>query len=149
MQTIDIDIKRLTDTAVVPSQATVKSGGFDLYADIKEPIIIDPHETDKIKTGLAMAIPEGFAGGIYARSGMAVKKDLAPANCVGIIDSDYRGEIIVALHNNSNTISRQVNPGDRIAQFMLLPCYNINFHEKEELDDTVRGDGGFGSTGEK
>lgn len=141
-------VKKITDTAKLPTHGSDYAAGYDLYADIEEPIYIAPHETIKISTGLSIAIPQGYFGAIFARSGLAVKKDLLPANATGIIDADYRGSLIVALHNNNNTITREVKPGDRIAQLIILPYQTLEFENVQELDDTVRGDGGFGSTGE-
>lgn len=141
-------VKKMTDTAKLPTHGSDYAAGYDLYADIEEPIYIAPHETIKISTGLSIAIPQGYFGAIFARSGLAVKKDLLPANATGIIDADYRGSLIVALHNNNNTITREVKPGDRIAQLIILPYQTLEFEDVQELDDTVRGDGGFGSTGE-
>lgn len=143
-----VNIKKLTDTAKIPTRGSSYAAGYDLYADIDEPIDILPHETCKISTGLAAEIPEGYFGAIFARSGMAVKKDLLPANAVGVIDADYRGDIVVALHNNSNIFSRTVNPGDRIAQLVILPFLEVEFNQVDELQETDRGDGGFGSTGQ-
>jgi len=146
---VKVNIKKLTDTAKIPTRGTAYAAGYDLYADIDESVDILPHETCKISTGLAVEIPEGYFGAIFARSGMAVKKDLVPANAVGVIDADYRGDIVVALHNNSNTSVRTVNPGDRIAQLVILPFLEVEFNQVDELQETDRGDGGFGSTGEK
>lgn len=144
-----VNIKKLTDTAKIPTRGSSYAAGYDLYADIDESVDILPHETYKISTGLAIEIPEGYFGAIFARSGMAVKKDLLPANAVGVIDADYRGDIVVALHNNSNIFSRTVNSGDRIAQLVILPFLEVEFNQVDELQETDRGDGGFGSTGEK
>lgn len=143
---MDIKIKKLTNTAVIPTLGSKDSAGVDLSADILDKILIKPHETVKISTGLAMALPEGTFGAIFARSGIATKESLRPANCVGVIDRDYRGEIIVALHNDGEEI-RIIEPGQRIAQLVVIPYISINFIETEELDNTERGTGGFGSTG--
>jgi len=145
---VKLNIKKLTDTAKIPTRGSSYAAGYDLYADIDKPIDILPHETCKISTGLAVEIPEGYFGAIFARSGMAVKKDLVPANAVGVIDADYRGDIVVALHNNSNTFTRTVKPGDRIAQLVILPFLEVEFNQVDELQETNRGDGGFGSTGQ-
>jgi dUTP pyrophosphatase len=139
-------IKRLRDTAVVPTRESSSAAGYDLYADIAEPVMIQPHETAKIGTGIAMEIPEGYFGGVAARSGLSSKEGLRPANCYGIVDSDYRGEIIVALHNDSET-ARVVTPQERIGQIIIQPYMNVEFDEADELSDTARGSGGFGSTG--
>ena len=143
-----INIKKLDDKAVIPTYGSEFSAGADLYALLDAPISFEPGETILIHTGIAMEIPTGLVGLIYARSGMACKKGVAPANKVGVIDSDYRGEIIVALHNHSqNPVT--IEPKDRIAQIVLAPYITADFNEVEELDDTERGAGGFGSTGTK
>ena len=141
-----VRFKKLSENAVVPSYGTAYSAGADLYSAMQEDVIIAPETTEFIKTGIAIEIPEGLLGLIYARSGMACKKGLAPANKVGVIDSDYRGEIMVALYNHSDS-AVTVAKGDRIAQLVLTPYIKADFEEADELDDTVRGDGGFGSTG--
>ena len=141
-----IKIKRLTDTAVIPEKGSKYSAGFDLSADLIHPIRIAPKETVKIPTGLSIELPEGYFGAIYARSGLASKQGLRPANCVGVADSDYRGEYIVALHNDSDEI-REVEPGQRIAQLVIQPYLVCEFVESDQLSETERGDGGFGSTG--
>lgn len=143
-----VNIKKLTDTAKIPIRGSSYAAGYDLYADIDEPIDILPHETCKISTGLAAEIPEGYFGAIFARSGMAVKKDLGLANSTAVIDADYRGDMIVALHNHSDIFTRTVNPGDRIAQLVILPFLEVEFNQVDELQKTDRGDGGFGSTGQ-
>ena len=149
---MEVKIKKLTETAKLPTRGSEYAAGYDLYADsinIGEKdwtLVIEPGQTAKIGTGVAVAIPEGYFGGIYARSGLAIKNGLAPGNCVGVLDADYRGELIVALHNHSNT-SQFVHPGDRIAQLIIQPYASFTWDEVEELDDTERGDGGFGSTG--
>lgn len=141
----NIKVKKLTDTAKLPTQGSEYAAGWDLYSDGEYEIA--PGGTVKIKTGLAFELPEGSFAGIFARSGLATKNGLRPANCVGVIDSDYRGPVIVALHNDSNEM--QVIPhGMRVAQFILLPYLPIKgFEVVEELNDTERGAGGFGSTG--
>lgn len=148
MQKITMNIKKLNPKAIVPSYGTEYSAGADLYACIEEPVEILPHETKLIKTGLSFEIPEGLVGLIYARSGLATKRSLAPANKVGVIDSDYRGEIMVALHNHGE-IPQTVENGERIAQFVLTPYIKADFEVKDDLSDTTRGAGGFGSTGSK
>ena len=141
-----VRIKKLDDRAVIPTYGSAYSAGADLYAIADEDITIMPGETVLIHTGLSMEIPVGYVGLIYARSGLASKKGLAPANKVGVIDSDYRGEFMVALHNHS-TISHTVSHGERIAQLVLMPYLAAEFVETDSLSDTDRGAGGFGSTG--
>ncbi len=143
-----VEIKKLDERAIIPTYGTEFSAGADLYALLDEPAIIAPGETKLIHTGLAMAIPEGLVGLIFARSGMATKRGLAPANKVGVIDSDYRGELMVALHNQGS-IPQTVENGERIAQMSFIPYYTAEFDLKDELSETVRGAGGFGSTGTK
>ena len=137
---------KLRENAVIPSHESLYAAGCDLSAAIDENILIAPHQTVKIPTGLAMELPEGTFGAIYARSGIATKEGLAPANKVGVADSDYRGEIMVALHNHSDEY-RIVEPGQRIAQLIIQPYINAIYEEAEKLSSTNRGSGGFGSTG--
>lgn len=141
-----IEIKKLTETAKLPTRGSDRAAGYDLYADIQESVLIKPHTTTKIGTGLAVAIPEGYFGAIFARSGLATKQGLRPANCVGVCDEDYRGEYIVALHNDTD-MNQIIEPGDRIAQLVVLPYLLVEFEEVTELSETERGAGGFGSTG--
>lgn len=141
-----INIKRLTDTAIIPTRQHEGDAGYDLYADIQDPVIIEPHTTEFIHTGIAIEIPDGYFGAVFARSGIASEQGLRPANCVGVCDSRYRGEYMVALHNDS-IAARTVSPGDRIAQLVVMPYLNVEFEEVDELSDTERGDDGFGSTG--
>ena len=141
-------LKKLDERAVVPVYASEFSAGADLYACLDENVTIAPGETKLIHTGLAMAIPEGLAGLIYARSGLASKRGLAPANKVGVVDSDYRGEVMVALHNHG-TEPQTVEHGERIAQLVLAPIVVADFDVVDDLDSTARGEGGFGSTGTK
>jgi dUTP pyrophosphatase len=144
-----MNFKKIDKRAVTPSYGSEYSAGADLYAVVDgEGIEIRPGETKLIHTGIAVEIPEGFVGLIYARSGLACKRDLAPANKVGVIDSDYRGEIMVALHNHGDTV-QTVLSGERIAQMVITPFVKTEYVEAEELSDTVRGEGGFGSTGRK
>jgi len=143
-----VNIKKLNENAVLPAYGSQSAAGADLYACIEQPVTILPGETKFIKTGIAMEIPEGFVGLIYARSGLACKKGLAPANKVGVIDADYRGEIIAALYNHSKE-PVTIEHGERIAQIVITPYLRADFLEVEELSDTVRGEGGFGSTGRK
>jgi len=144
----DVNIKKLNEKAIIPTYGTEYAAGADLYACMDEAVTIAPGETYFTKTGIAMEIPTGYVGLVYARSGLACKKGLAPANKVGVIDSDYRGEIMVALHNHSN-LPVTVESGERIAQIVLAPYITAAFHEVDELEDTARGEGGFGSTGRK
>lgn len=144
----DVKIKKLRDNAIVPTYGTEFAAGADLYAALDEAVIIAPGETKLIPTGFAFEIPVGYAGFVYARSGLASKRGLAPANKVGVIDSDYRGEVMTALHNHG-AVAQTVEPGERIAQMVIAPYITANFILSDELDDTVRGEGGFGSTGRK
>lgn len=143
-----VNIKKLKETAVLPTYGSDYAAGADLYACMEEAVAIEPGATEFIKTGIALEIPAGYAGLIYARSGLACKKGLAPANKVGVIDADYRGEIMVALHNHSGQ-AVTVEQGERIAQLVITPYLTAVFKEVDELSDTVRGEGGFGSTGRK
>ncbi|MDO4562195.1 MAG: dUTP diphosphatase [Clostridia bacterium] len=141
-----IDIKKLKDNATLPTQGHKGDAGFDLYACVDEPVIIESGETVKIPTGLSIAVPDGYFGAVFARSGLATKQGLRPANCVGVCDAPYRGEYIVALHNDSQE-DRIVNHGDRIAQLIIIPFLSVEFNQVDELSETERGIGGFGSTG--
>lgn len=141
-----MNIKKLNENARIPTYGSEFAAGADLYACLDADVTIAPAETLLIHTGIAMQIPEGLVGLIYARSGLASKKGLAPANKVGVIDSDYRGEIMVALHNHG-TIPQTISDGERIAQIVFAPYYAAEFSVVDELDDTTRGTGGFGSTG--
>lgn len=141
-----INIKKLNNNATIPTSGSKYAAGYDLYACIDGGEIIAPNDTIKIKTGIALQIPQEFFGAIFARSGIATNMGLRPANCVGVIDSDYRGEIIVAIHNDSNQ-AQVIRHGDRIAQLVIMPYLPVEFNEVESLDDTERGDGGFGSSG--
>lgn len=143
---INVNIKKLNDNAKIPTRGSEYAAGYDLYACINEPVVIYPHETVKIGTGIAIEIPDGYFGAIFARSGLATKKGLRPSNCVGVCDSDYRGEYIVALHNDANELM-VVDPNERIAQLVVMPYLPVKFTEVDELSDTERGSGGFGSTG--
>ena len=144
----NVRIKKLRENAVVPTYGSEFAAGADLYAAVEESVTIAPSETKLIPTGLAMEIPVGYAGLVYARSGLASKRGLAPANKVGVIDSDYRGEVMVALHNHG-TKAQTIEMGERIAQMVIAPYVTANFILSDSLDDTVRGEGGFGSTGSK
>lgn len=148
MKSTNVAIKKLHKDAVIPTYGSRYAAGADLYACIEAPITFAPGETILVHTGIAMEIPEGFAGLIYARSGLASKKGLAPANKVGVVDADYRGEIMVALHNHSNN-SVSIEPKERIAQLVITPYLTAQFTETDTLSNTIRGTGGFGSTGTK
>ena len=152
---MNIKMKFLTDTAQEPTRGSEYAAGYDLYADamfdedgnrISE-IIIPAHETRKIGTGLAFELPKDTFAAIFARSGLATKHGLRPANCVGVCDADYRGEYIIMLHNHTNSV-QTIEPGERIAQMILMPYIPMEFNEVNELSETVRGTGGFGSTGQ-
>ena len=143
-----VNFKKLDERAVIPTYGSEFSAGADLYAVTDGDITIESGETVLVHTYLSMEIPEGFGGFIFARSGLASKKGLAPANKVGVIDADYRGEIMVALHNHSAT-AQTISSGERIAQLVIMPYIAAEFVECDELSDTVRGSGGFGSTGTK
>lgn len=143
-----VEIKKLNDEAIIPTYGSVDAAGADLYANIENTETILPHETKLIKTGIAMAIPKGLMGLIFARSGLASKRGLAPANKVGVVDADYRGEIMVALHNHSEQ-EQTIEPKERIAQMVFVPYIKGIFEVVDELNDTTRGAGGFGSTGTK
>lgn len=157
---LNVKIKRLSDTAIVPTYGSAKAAGMDLYANLgyhkacttnglqDRPNHIDvyPHETVKVGCGFSFQPDEGYCGLILARSGLATKQGLAPANKVGLCDEDYTGEYIIALHNHSNAV-QTISHGDRIAQLMFVPYEQANLIEVEELEETERGDGGFGSTG--
>lgn len=146
MQTVKV--KKLNEKAIIPTYGSSFAAGADLYACCEGEISINPGETVLIKTGIAMEIPENFVGLVYARSGIATKRGLAPANKVGVIDADYRGEIMVSLHNHSNLV-QSISEGERIAQLVITPYLTADFVEAETLDETARGAGGFGSTGTK
>lgn len=143
---MNIKITKLNKNAIIPTRGSNEAAGMDLYACTSSPIIIAPHDTVKISTGIAMEIPDGYFGGVFARSGLATKQGLRPSNCTGVIDSDYRGDIIVALHNDTN-IPQTIQPMERVAQLIIMPYLPVEFEEVDTLSDTVRGEGGFGSTG--
>lgn len=145
---VKVNFKKLNKNAITPAYGSAFAAGADLYACIDSPVTVPPFTTVVIPTGIAVELPEGIAGLIYARSGLATKKGLAPANKVGVVDPDYRGEVKVALHNHSK-IEQVVEVGERIAQFVLTPYITAAFTQAEELSSTVRGAGGFGSTGSK
>ena len=141
-----IRVKKLHENAILPTYGSEEAAGADLYACLDAPVTVAPGATVWIPTGLAMEIPKSCAGLIYARSSLGAKRGLAPANKVGVIDSDYRGEISVALHNHGS-VPQVVNPQDRIAQLLITPVLTPPYQEADELSDTRRGTGGFGSTG--
>ena len=143
-----IRVKKLKENAILPTYGSVDAAGADLYACLDSEIMIEPGQTAFVPTGLSMEIPKGYAGLIYARSGLASKRGLAPANKVGVVDADYRGEVMVALHNHSG-IEQKIAHGERIAQLVVAPFLKVDFEESDTLSDTVRGTGGFGSTGTK
>lgn len=146
--THSVRIKKLRENAIIPTYGSEFAAGADLYAAVDGAVTIEPGETKMIPTGLAFEIPEGFAGFVYARSGLASKRGLAPANKVGVIDCDYRGEVMTALHNHGKE-PQIIEAGERVAQMVIAPYITANFILSDELDDTVRGEGGFGSTGRK
>ena len=145
---MNVRIKKLDEKAIIPTYGTEYSAGADLYVLTDDPIEIAPHTTVLLHTGISVEIPEGYCGLIFARSSLGTKRGLAPANKVGVIDADYRGEVRVALHNHSESTAT-VDPGERVAQLAIVPFLKAEFVECEELSDTVRGVGGFGSTGTK
>lgn len=141
-----IQIKKLDGKAAIPTRGSQHAAGYDLYTCSDKDVVIAPHSTVKVGTGIAMAIPEGYFGAVFARSGLSSKQGLRPANCVGVIDSDYRGEIIVALHNDTD-VEKKIDMNERIAQLIVMPYFLVEFQETDALDGTERGSGGFGSTG--
>ena len=141
-----IRVKKLKENAIMPTYGSAEAAGADLYACLTESITIHPGQSVFVPTGLAMEIPKGFAGLIYARSGLACKRGLAPANKVGVVDSDYRGEFMIVLHNHGD-VSQTIEHGERIAQLVITPVFTPGFNEVAELTDTQRSSGGFGSTG--
>lgn len=143
---MEIKFKKLSDLAITPTKGSVAAAGYDLYAAIKENVTIPAHGTEKISTEIALELPEGTFGAIFARSGLATKQGLRPANCVGVVDSDYRGSVIVALHNDTDT-EKVVEPKERIAQLVVIPYVSFDLKEVDDLSETERGNGGFGSTG--
>ena len=143
-----VNVKKLDEKAILPTYGSSCAAGADLYALSDTPITVEVGATVLVHTGISMAIPNGYVGLIYARSGLACKRGLAPANKVGVIDSDYRGEIMVALHNHGS-VPQTIENGERIAQIVFTPYLAATFNVTDELDDTDRGNGGFGSTGRK
>jgi len=146
VQKITVNYKKVNPNAIAPTYGTDYAAGADLHACLFAPVTVEPGQTFLVKTGITMEIPEGYVGLIYARSGLATKRGLAPANKVGVIDSDYRGEIMVSLYNQSD-IPQKIEPGERVAQLVIAPYLQGIFNEVDELSDTARGKGGFGSTG--
>lgn len=146
MQFVRVDFKKLNNLAKTPTRGSEWAAGYDLYAAIDQAVDIAPHSTVKVGTGLSFALPHGTFAALVARSGIATKRGLRPANCVGICDSDYRGEYMVAVHNDSDEM-QSVEPGERIAQMVVLPSFQIDFIEVKDLSDTERGAGGFGDSG--
>ena len=143
----NIRVKKLRPNAKLPTYGSAEAAGADLYACLEEPVLVEPGQTAWIPTGIAMEVPKGCAGLVYARSGLACKKGLAPANKVGVIDSDYRGEITVVLHNHGSQV-QSIADGERIAQMVITPVLTPAYEAVEDLSDTGRGQGGFGSTGQ-
>ena len=144
--TTNIKVKKLNNLAHLPTRGSEYAAGYDLYAATNEIIDIAPHSTIKIGTGLAFELPHGTFAAIFPRSGIATKRGLRPANCVGVCDSDYRGEYIIAVHNDTDEM-QSIEPHERIAQMILLPFIEMNFYETENLSETARGEGGFGESG--
>ena len=141
-----ISVKKLREKAVIPTYGSAEAAGADLYACLDAPVMIAPGETVFVPTGIAMEVPKGCAGLVFARSSLGAKRGLAPANKVGVSDSDYRGEFFVALHNHGK-LPQEIAHGERIAQLLIVPVFTPGFVEVDELSDTQRGSGGFGSTG--
>lgn len=138
--------KKLSENAITPTRGSNKAAGYDLYACLDEAVLIKPHETVKVGVGIAIELPENTFGGIFARSGISTKEGLRPANCVGVVDEDYRGEVTVAIHNDSEE-TRVVTNGEKIAQLVILPYVVVDLEEVDELSSTERGSNGFNSTG--
>lgn len=143
---MEIKFKKLSDLAIEPTRGSAAAAGYDLYAAVEENVTIPAHGTEKISTEIALELPEGTFGAIFARSGLATKQGLRPANCVGVVDSDYRGSVIVALHNDTDT-EKIIEPKERIAQLVVMPYISFDLKEVDDLSETERGNGGFGSTG--
>lgn len=143
---LPVKVKKLKENATLPTYGSANAAGADLYACLTESLVLEPGQTFLVPTGLSMELPEGYAGLIYARSGLATKKGLAPANKVGVVDSDYRGEFLVPLHNHSASPAT-IEPNERIAQLIITPYVTASFVLADTLGETERGEGGFGSTG--
>lgn len=146
MAELTVNFKKIKEMAVVPTKGSTEAAGRDLYACIDDDVVIRPHDTVMIGTGIALQIPNGYFGGIVARSGLSTKEDLAPCNKFGVVDSDYTGEVFVPLHNHGDQI-RVIHPNERIAQILILPYMSYDLFEVDDLESTDRGDGGFGSSG--
>ena len=144
---MNINFKKLNDLAITPTRGSEYAAGYDLYAATSYTIEVEPHSTVKVGTGLAFELPENTFAAIFPRSGIASKRGLAPAKKVGVCDADYRGEYMIMLHNHTNSV-QTIEPGERIAQMILMPYIPMEFNEVNELSETVRGTGGFGSTGQ-
>jgi len=143
---MEVKVKRVTETATLPTRGSQGAAGYDLYADIDYPVMIRPNESAMIWSGISMEIPHGYFGAVYARSGLATRQGLRPPNCVGVIDEDYRGNIGIAMRNDS-TEAQLIYPKERIAQIVIQPYLPVELVEVTELSDTERGTGGFGSSG--
>ena len=145
---MEVKVKKLNSAAILPRRGSARAAGYDLFACLPEEgeIVLQPGETRRIPLGLALALPEGTFGAVFARSGLAPRQGLRPPNCVGVVDSDYRGENMVPLHNDSG-VPQTIRHGDRVAQMVVLPYLAVDFLEADALDETERGEGGFGSTG--
>ena len=145
---MEVKVKKLNERARIPTRGSDGAAGYDLYALCEHRGIefVQPYKKETIHTGISMSIPKGYFGAVFARSGLALKEGLRPANCVGVIDSDYRGEIMIAMYNDSDQ-RRIIEDGERVAQIVILPCSEVEFEEADHLDETDRGGGGFGSTG--
>lgn len=141
-----INVKKLNSFAKLPTKGSSDAAGYDLYAATNKTIDIAPHSTVKVGTGLSFELPQGTFAAIFPRSGIATKRGLRPANCIGVVDADYRGEVIVALHNDTDEM-QSIEPRERIAQIILLPFIEMKFNEVDTLSETTRGDGGFGNSG--
>lgn len=139
-------IKKLNEKATIPTRGSERAAGYDLYACLDEAVLIKPHETVKVGVGIAIELPENTFGGIFARSGISTKEGLRPANCVGVVDEDFRGEVTVAVHNDSKE-DRIVTNGEKIAQLLVIPYISVDLEEVDELSTTERGTNGFNSTG--
>jgi len=143
---MEVKIRKIKENAIIPTRGSKEAAGYDLYACCDDVVIIEPHKTEKIGTGFTIQPPKGYFGAIMARSGLATKSGLRPANCIGVCDQDYLGEYVVALHNDTN-YPQVINPADRIAQLIFLPYQDIDFTEVSKMDSTERSNNGFGSTG--
>ena len=144
---MELQVKKLRPDAILPTRGSAQAAGDDLYACLDgEELEIPPHATVRVPTGLCIAVPAGYFAAVFARSGLATREGLRPANCVGVCDSDYRGEYLIMLHNDTDR-PRRIRGGDRVAQMVVLPYLPVTFREVEELSETERGQGGFGSTG--